>query len=356
MIRAVSRSAQGTGPRLVQSRPRDGSPQASERAKGATLGDIFLARLGQLEKGVEEELGRRGPSGGPLSEFVMDLASEAWRGGTALFEAATTSAGRRRMLADWTAASPVDELGLDSELAETTWEILRPLARRWLGLREQEGAGLPETGGVLVLLNRSGWPLPVEALVLGAFLCDGRVGRRRLAVLWDDGLLEAEVPYLSDLLRRLGVVAATAENASALLERGAVVLAFPEGRAAIAKTYDRRYRLARFEGKDLLAAAVEASARIVPGAVIGVEESFPILGHLPDALGSFPVTAQFPLLGPFGLLPLPATWKVRLGAPIEVARPDSQGPSTDALADAARARMQAMIGELLSRRERSFGG
>src|SRR6185369_9567652 len=116
------------------------------------------------------------------------------------------------------------------------------------------------------------------------WLGDGRLAGRRLAVLWDADF--PELPYLSDFFRRIGLVAATRENAATLLERGAIVLGFPEGVAARTKTYDRRYRLARFDERGLVSAAIESGARIVPGAIVGNEDSYPLLG----SLGSIPIT------------------------------------------------------------------
>ncbi len=322
------------------------APRAEQRS--ASVSDIFLARLGGLERRVQQELERSSGRSGPAAAFALDLARELLRAGSSVAGAAAGARGVGGVVASWFAGAPVDELGLDARLVETVREVVRPLARRWLGVRESRSAALPATGGVLVLMNRSGWPVPVEPLVLSAFLCDGRVGDRRLVVLWDRE--PAEWPFASDLLRRLGIVAATAANAAALLERGAVVLAFPEGDAAASKTYDRRYRLARFDAADVIDAALAAGARIVPAAVVGNEESWPILG----SLGPAPLTAQFPLLGPLGLLPLPVSWTVRLGASIEYAQ--AAAPPAGGLADVVRARMQALLGELLAERESIVGG
>lgn len=337
--------------RAVETRTLTGAATSAARpTPTGKVRDIFLARLGDLEERVEKELGRAPAASGPAGEFVFDFVREAWRAGAGIASAATSAAGRRGLLA-WLAAAPeVDDLGLDAPMAETVREIVRPLARRWLAVRESRSAALPATGGVLVTLNRSAWPLPVEALVLWAFLCDGRVGSRRMAVMWDDDL--PEVPFVSDFFRRIGLVAATPDNALALLERGAVVLAFPEGSAARAKTYDRRYRLARFADSALLGAALEAGARIVPGAVVGSEESYPVLGHL----GSLPVTAQFPLFGLLGALPLPLTWSLRLGAPVQYGAAGEDGPGVDAIADAVRGRMAALLGELLAEHRSIVGG
>jgi 1-acyl-sn-glycerol-3-phosphate acyltransferase len=329
VTRASGDSANAPGPRVVT------------RGSG-NIRDIFLGRLGDLEDRVGRELGRSGVPLGPAGEFALDALRSTWGVGASLFSSLSSSAGRRDLLVSWTASAPVDELGFDRQLAETVHEIVRPIARRWLGVVESRSAGLPERGGVLVLMNRSGWPVPIEPLVLASML-SGRAGSRPVAVLWEPDL--PELPLVSDFLRRIGIVAATVDNAACLLERGFVVLCFPEGRAARQKTYDRRYRLARFEFVDGIEAAIATGARIVPAAIAGNEDSFPILGQL----AGMPITAQFPLLGVFGVLPLPGRWTIRIGSPLEIGQGSDAG-AVSALADASRARMQALLGQLLSER------
>jgi hypothetical protein len=73
-------------------------------------------------------------------------------------------------------------------------------------------------------------------------------------------------------------------------------------------------------------------------------------------VAGLPVTAQFPLLGPLGLLPLPVAWTLRLGAPVEYTVTGDEAAPVDAVCDAVRGRMQALLGELLSRRESILGG
>jgi 1-acyl-sn-glycerol-3-phosphate acyltransferase len=338
--RVARRSRASHHPPAVDASPQ---PQAAALPISRKVVDLFTARLADLERRVERELQRPAPAGA-AGELAFDLLREWFRLGSRIGAQIGEPAGLRRLVASWTAAAPVDDLGFDVALGETVREIVRPVARRWLDLREDGSAPFPSSGGVLVLLNRSGWPLPVEALLVQTLLADGRLGDRRIAALWER---EApELPYWSDALRRLGIVEASSANAAALLERGCVVIAFPEGRAARTKTYDRRYRLARFEDAGLVAAAVDAGARIVPAAIVGNEESWPLLG----AVAGIPVTAQFPALGLLGLLPLPLSWRVRLGSAIQA--PADLGP--EALVDAARARMQALLGDLLARRRSLF--
>ena len=67
------------------------------------------------------------------------------------------------------------------------------------------------------------------------------------------------------------------------------------------------------------------------------------------SIAGIPITAQFPLTGVAGLLPLPVRWTLRLGSPLELASGSSHdGPAPAAILDAVRARMQASLGELLA--------
>lgn len=296
------------------------------------------------------ELTRPIQASGPLQEFAVDVARESWRLGKRAFRRIVRPARIGRAMALAASSAPTDELGVDERLAASARDALRALGSMWLGLEHDPDRPLPERGGVLVTFNRSGWPLPTEALLMWAVAADLAGRRRDVYVLWEPGVLEQ--PFVGDRLRRLGVVAATRANARTLLERGAMVVAFPEGAAITAKTYEHRYRLARFDNAFLFEEARSAGARIIPGAVIGNEESYPVLARF----GSLPITPTFPAAGLLGLVPLPLRWRVRVGAPVEYPEagsdqglPGSVGAvSAEGLQDAVRARMQAMLGELLS--------
>lgn len=320
---------------------------ARPRALAGKVVDLFVARMADLEAGVRRGLDRPASAEGPLGAFLLDAAREAWASASSAAAGLASAGSPAAALARALAAGPVDELGLDAEAIAGLREVVRPLARRWLDLREEASEPLPAEGGVLVLLNRSAWPLPVEAVVLSAFLGDGRLGGRPLAALWDSDELP-EFPWVGDFLRRTGVVAATADNAFALLDRGAVVLAFPEGAAAGAKTWEKRYRLAPFDADGILDAALEAGARVVPGALLGSEESYPLLGRL----GPWPLTAQFPVLGLAGLLPLPVAWRLSLAPALLPS--SSEDPAK--LAASVRARIQERLGTLVAGRRSILGG
>jgi 1-acyl-sn-glycerol-3-phosphate acyltransferase len=313
---------------------------------------LFLSRLEELERRVGDELARPIAAKGPIQELAVDVAREVWRVGlrgaaTLLRRGAVT-----RSLALALASARTNDLGVDEQLGEGVRELIRPFARYWLGMDVTTARALPHEGAVLVTLNRSAWPLPVDALILWSVLSARAGARRDVYVLWESDQLE--LPFLGDALQRIGVVAASADNARILLERGAMVISFPEGAAARGKTYERRYRLERFDDRFLVNAAMAAGARIVPGALVGNEESYPMLG----TVRGIPITPIFPLLGVAGMWPLPLTWRIRLGSPIEYAeiadRMAERGrldpAESDGVEDVVRARMQAMLGEMLAER------
>jgi 1-acyl-sn-glycerol-3-phosphate acyltransferase len=62
-----------------------------------------------------------------------------------------------------------------------------------------------------------------------------------------------------------------------------------------------------------------AQVPIIPVAIVGAEETHPVLAKLtrlaaPLGLPYIPITPTFPLLGPLGLLPVPTKWSIKIGA------------------------------------------
>jgi 1-acyl-sn-glycerol-3-phosphate acyltransferase len=320
--------------------------------RSASVSDRFLAALEALETELEGGLSRPAAATGPLAGLVLDSAREVWGIASAVAASWSPLADSGSSAFALPGRQPaLDDFGVDAVAAEQLRDVLRPMARFWLGLRESGSKRPPERGGVLVLCNRSAWPLPVEALAIWSLLADRYAGDRPTYVLWD-GML-GPLPWITDGARRVGLLEATPENCRQLLEHGAFVVAFPEGKAALGKTYDRRYRLARFDRWDLVASAVAAGAALVPAACLGPEESYPLLGEL----ASMPITAQFPLAGAAGLLPLPLAWSLRVGGGIEYAL-SAEDPDRDLapVVDALRERIQGLLVDLVSeRRSLVFG-
>ena len=326
--------------------------QRTNRAAPTAIHDLFMARLEEIERRVSSELARPAEASGPLQELLLDTAREVWAHARSMAVAASRPGGLSAFVTEFLAAGATDDLGVDERLRDRVHDVLRPLCRLWLGLDAGAELGHEDLSGPsLLLFNRGADPLPVEALVLWSFLRERAGGSgRRVYVLWSPGTVAR--PFVGDWMNRLGMFAASRANCRALLERGATVVAFPEGEQALAKTYERRYRLERFDEAFLIETAMTCGARVVPGAVLGCEESFPLIARV----AGWPVTPLFPAFGALGLLPLPLKWRVQLGAPIQYGDDARDGARAGAVIDAARSRMQELLVELLAARQTIFTG
>jgi 1-acyl-sn-glycerol-3-phosphate acyltransferase len=117
--------------------------------------------------------------------------------------------------------------------------------------------------------------------------------------------------------------------------------------------------LTRFGRGGFVRLARAANVPIIPVAIVGAEETHPVVAKLtrlakPLGLPYIPITPIFPLLGPLGLLPVPAKWSIQIG---EAISPLSQ-PERDTLevAEEVRSVVDRMIADLLLERRSIFFG
>ena len=333
-------------------RARAAARARPKRADPAAIHELFISRLEEIERRVTSELARPAEATGALQEILLDIAREVWAHVRAAGAHWAEPGGMSALVASLTAAGPVDELGIDESYADRVHDLLRPLSRAWFGLDARADIGPVDfEGPCLLLFNRGAHPLPVDPLVLWTFFREhaGRDGRRVYALTDPDTIAW---PFLGDRLQRLGIFACSRGNCRVLLERGATVIAFPEGERARAKTYERRYRLERFDDGYLVETAMSCGAKIVPGGVLGNEESFPLIAHA----AGLPVSPLFPWTGLLGLLPLPVTWRIRLAPPVRYADDVEHAARAGVVLDSVRARMQELLVELLARRRTILGG
>jgi len=223
--------------------------------------------------------------------------------------------GRRRLTGDFT----VDEFGFDSELTDTVLlPLLRPLYRTWFRVEVRGIENIPDTGGALVVANHSGG-IALDAVMTALAVHDEHPHRRHLRLLGAD--LVFQTPFLGELARKSGATLAANGDAERLLAGGEVVGVWPEGFKGIGKPFSERYKLQRFGRGGFVSAALRTGTPIVPCAIVGAEETYPILGNLPTlarllGLPYLPVTPTFPLLGALGLVPLPSKWLIEFGSPV----------------------------------------
>ncbi|GAA1034445.1 lysophospholipid acyltransferase family protein [Virgisporangium ochraceum] len=264
------------------------------------------------------------------------------------------AAVRHRLTGDY----EVDEFGFDKHITDSVYlPLLRPLFRNWFRTEVSGAENIPLDGGALVVANHSG-TVPLDALMLGVAVHEA--AERYLRLLGADLLFR--MPVLSELARKGGGTLACGPDAERLMGNGELVGVFPEGFKGVGKPFSDRYKLQRFGRGGFVSAALKTGVPIIPAAIVGAEESYPMLANVRPlarlfGLPYFPVTPTFPWLGALGMVPLPSKWLIEFGKPIETSHlsDDVDDPLVVFnLADQVREHIQQSLYELLERRPDPF--
>ena len=258
--------------------------------------------------------------------------------------------------------SDVDEWGRSESTRAMARRLYGPLYRQlfrveWEGLEK-----IPTDGGALLVANHAG-AIPSDAPVIMHGIEEEL---QRPVYGLADHIFKA-MPFVGTMWARAGGVAAHPENAYRLLrEQQQLVLVFPEGTKGPGKLYRERYQLRRFGRGGFVEIAMRAGVPVIPIAVVGAEESMPILyknNALAKMLGApyVPVTANMLLLGPLGLaMYLPAKFKLRVLDPVHFdVPPDQERYSRSRIMDEAediRVRLQDTLYEMLRQRKSIWFG
>jgi 1-acyl-sn-glycerol-3-phosphate acyltransferase len=264
---------------------------------------------------------------------------------------------RRRLSGEY----EVDEFGFDRELTDTVFHpVLRLLYRDWFRTEVVGAEHLPESGAGLVVGNHSG-TIAMDAVMLSVAVHDEHPAHRYLRLLGADFVFR--MPFISELARKSGGTVACNPDAERLLRAGELVGVFPEGFKGVGKRYVDRYKLQRFGRGGFVSAALRTGTPIVPAAIVGAEEIYPLIGDIKPlarllGLPYFPVTPTFPWLGPLGAIPLPSKWLIEFCEPIDT-RPYADSADDPLvvfnLADQVRETIQQTVHRLLERRPDPFG-
>ncbi len=265
---------------------------------------------------------------------------------------------RRRLTGDYV----VDEFGFDVELNDAVlMAALRPLYRRYFRVEARGLANVPTVGGALVVGNHSG-TIALDSLMTSLAILDHHAGHRHLRMLGAD--LVFRLPFLAPLARKSGTTLACVADAERLLADGHLVGVWPEGFKGVGKPFAERYRLQRFGRGGFVGAALRTGVPIVPVAIVGAEETYPMLANWRTGarllgLPYFPITPTFPWLGPLGAIPLPSKWLIEFAEPIPTDRLGGAAAADDPvllqqLTDRVRETIQSSLYDLLARRSSPF--
>lgn len=258
--------------------------------------------------------------------------------------------------------SDVDHWGRSERTREMARRLYEPVYSRWFRAEWEGLEHIPKEGGALLVSNHAG-AIPSDAPVIMHGI-EKELGR---PVYGMADYLFVAVPVVGTLWSRGGGVAAHPDNAYRLLhDDQQLALVFPEGSKGPGKHYSERYKLRRFGRGGFVETAMRAGVPVVPIAVVGAEESMPIvyknrtlakLFNLPYV----PVTANMLALGPLGLVGyFPAKFRLRVLPPVHFdVAPDQERYSRSRVmeeADGIREMIQQELYKMLQQRRSVWTG
>lgn len=244
-----------------------------------------------------------------------------------------------------------DDFGLDPAYEarwRPTWDFLYD---RWWRVDVEGIHHVPSEGAATLVANHGG-AIPFDGVMLSTALRREHPAQRQLRWLAEDFVFH--MPFAGAFVNRIGAVRACQENAERLIRQGNVVALFPEGVKGIGKLYRDRYKLQRFGRGGHIKLAIRTRAPVIPVTIVGNEDTHPMLAgsdRLAKLLGVpyLPITPTFPWLGPAGLLPLPAKWRIIFGEPIPVAHLPPEAADDELLVGKLNEKLRATIQETLDR-------
>jgi 1-acyl-sn-glycerol-3-phosphate acyltransferase len=333
--------AHAASPRVtVDPRPHAGTPSAEVLsgpvAHGASPGAEVV---GSTESSRDLPLSRTlSPGGGEGVAAARGSIRSAFRG---LIGAVRSSAGLSSRAAE------VDRYGKDTQLATQLRPLGDLLYDKYWRVRVEGAEHLP-SGPFIIVANHAG-ALPLDGPVLHLALRRERPDLAESRWLLEDQIFHA--PFVGVLANRLGAVRANPENALRLLGENRPLIVFPEGFHGLSKPFSERYQLRRFGRGGYVKIALRAGVPIVPAAIIGGEESMPLIAKIPGGLFGveyLPVT----------LPPLPARWHIRFAEPVSLDGAPSEPEHDLAWIErknlAVRDQIEGMLTHLLQHRENIF--
>jgi len=256
----------------------------------------------------------------------------------------------------------VDEWGRSENVRRLARQLYRPIYERLFRVEWEGLEHIPDGPALLVANHAAAIPSDAPVIMHGI---EEELGRPVYGLA--DHLFKS-LPVIGTLWARAGGVVAHPDNAYRLLrEQRQLVLVFPEGSKGPAKTYGERYQLRRFGRGGFVQIAMRAGVPVVPIAVVGAEESMPILYNikpLAKALGIpyAPITANSLLFGPLlgAVAYLPAKFKLRVLPPVSFdVPPDQPRYSKSRIMDEAesiRQQIQEALYDMLKSRQSVWFG
>jgi len=244
-----------------------------------------------------------------------------------------------------------DVFGLHPPSLASAIDATSAIYERYFRVDSQGAEHIPKTGPAILVANHGGM-LPIDAAMLFLDVVR-RTDPPRIPRAVADHFVP-RLPLVSTFFARLGVVSGTRANVRYLLERGELIAIFPEGVSGPAKPFRERYCVQHW-AVGFAELAIRYRAPVIPVAIIGAEESWPLVMKLRNVR----VFGAPYLPIPASLVPLPTHFHIRYGTPLHLDHghiyTDAENPAiVAAAADTARAAVERLVQETLATRRGVF--
>ncbi|MFO1518872.1 MAG: 1-acyl-sn-glycerol-3-phosphate acyltransferase [bacterium] len=341
--------------------------QATLKQAGLSREETHLkAELARLTALLENRIQTLGEIKHPQEERVIPAAPKAgtWKKFNHYLTRLISPKTYKRMLFGVTRVEKqdFDEFGRDPDFEKRVKPIFDFLYHQYWRVSVEGLENIPNKGKGLIVANHSG-TLPFDGSMIRLAVTNDHPSRRDVRFLVEDFVYY--LPFVGTFMYRIGGVRASQDNAERLLRKGHLVTVFPEGEKGIGKTYKHRYHLQRFGRGGFIKLALRTGAPILPCAVIGAEETHPLLYRWtflakPFGIPYVPITPTIPWFGPLGLIGLPSKWSVYFGKPIHLDQYGKEAADDELLVhrlgEMVRQNIQEMIVQGLKKRRSIWFG
>jgi len=258
---------------------------------------------------------------------------------------------------------------VDRQLAEPAFQrdasflkALVPLMQifsRYFDAEVRDLDRVPQQGAALLVGNHSGGGLtPDTSAVFAAWYAERGFDRPLIGLGFDAAFT---VPLIGSVMRRMGQVPASVENAGRALDEGLPVLVYPGGDHELFRPWLDRNRIDLAGRKGFIRLALEKRVPVVPVVGHGGHDSVIVLlrserlaewlGLKRIRMGNLPIVWQLPwgvsLPGPF-YLPLPAKITVQVCEPIDWSAHGPEAANNPEIVDRCYAEITEVMQRTLS--------
>jgi 1-acyl-sn-glycerol-3-phosphate acyltransferase len=243
-----------------------------------------------------------------------------------------------------------DPLGLDPVTSEVLAYLANFLFYDWFKVDVEGIEHVPMDGPAVLVPNHAGAAFPYDAVMLNMAVVNTAPLPRRIRVVGTEFF--AQLPFVSHLFKRSGGAYAARPDARWILDNGLLLGVFPEGVAGFQKPHTEAYQVKRFGRGGFAKLAADAGAPIVPVAIIGSEDTHPVVMSskaLADVVKLIFPSQRVDEMGIWlNPLPLPVKWTIRFLEPIHVP-PTADRLTIMELGEQTRQTVQEALDDMLGR-------